>query len=188
MAGSARGTSLVAPGPGTRPLADRTKQAVFAALEPLLPGVAVLDLCAGSGAAAIEALSRGAARAVMVERDRAAVAAIEENLLRTGLAARAVVLRRDALAALRDLAAAGERFGLVLVDPPYADRGLRDALLAVVGAADGPLADAGVAVVTSHWREPPADAVGLLRSARVRRYGETAITFYHRAPGGAEVG
>jgi 16S rRNA (guanine966-N2)-methyltransferase len=73
VAGSAGGIQLAAAGTGTRPLADRVKQAVFGSLEPLLPGAVILDLCAGSGAAAIEALSRGAVRAVLVERDAGAV-------------------------------------------------------------------------------------------------------------------
>lgn len=183
VAGTARGVQLVAPGPGTRPLADRVKQAVFAALEPLLPGSAVLDLCAGSGAAAIEALSRGAARAVLVDRDRGAGESIAENLRRAGFAERAVLVRRDALAALRDLAAAGEHFDLAIVDAPYADAALRDAILARLGAPDGPLAADATVVVTAHWRDLPADAIGLLRSTRVRRFGETAITFYRRDAG-----
>ena len=82
IAGSARGIRLVAPGEGTRPLADRVKQTLFAILEPDLAGAAVLDLFAGSGAAGIEALSRGAARVVFVERDRAAVAAIGRSATR----------------------------------------------------------------------------------------------------------
>jgi 16S rRNA (guanine(966)-N(2))-methyltransferase RsmD len=184
VAGSARGVALVAPGPGTRPLADRVKQAVFGALEPHLAGSAVLDLCAGSGAAGIEALSRDAARAVLVDRDRAAAAAIAENLRRAGVEERAVVLRREALGALRDLAAAGERFDIAVVDPPYADTGLRDAILARLGASDGPLAPGATVVVTAHWRDLPAEAIGLLRSTRVRRFGETAIAFYRREAGG----
>jgi 16S rRNA (guanine(966)-N(2))-methyltransferase RsmD len=184
VAGSARGVHLVAPGPGTRPLADRVKQAVFGALAPLLEGCAVLDVCAGSGAAAVEALSRGAARAVLVERDRGAAQAIAENLRRAGVAERAVVVRREALAALRDLAAAGDRFDLAVVDPPYDDTSLRDAILARLGAPDGPLAAGATVVVTAHWRDLPAEAIGLLRSTRVRRFGETAITFYRRDAGG----
>lgn len=183
VAGSAGGIALAAPGPGTRPLADRAKQAVFGALEPILAGAAVLDVCAGSGAAGIEALSRGAARAVLVERDPVAVRVIAENLRRTGLAGRATVLRRDALAALRALAAAADRFDLAVVDPPYADAGLRDAILRLLGDPGGPLAPGATVVATSHWREPPAAEVGLLRSLRVRRYGETAMTFYRRDPG-----
>ncbi len=183
VAGSARGIALLAPGPGTRPLADRVKQAVFAALEPILPGAAVLDLCAGSGAAGIEAVSRGAARAVLVDRDAAAARAMAENLRRAGVADRARVVRREALAALRDLVAASERFDLAIVDPPYAETVLRDAILARLGATDGPLAEGATVVVTAHWRDLPAEVVGLLRSTRVRRFGETAITFYSRMAG-----
>jgi 16S rRNA (guanine966-N2)-methyltransferase len=184
VAGAAGGIQLVAAGPGTRPLADRVKQAVFASLEPILAGAAVLDLCAGSGAAAIEALSRGAARAVLVESDAGAVGVIRENLRRTGFATAAVVVRRDALAALRDPAFRVDRFDLAIVDPPYAETTLRDAILALLGSADGPLREDAVVVVTAYWREPPPDEVGLLRSARVRRFGETAITFYRRSGGG----
>ena len=85
IAGSARGVRLATPGPGTRPLADRVKQTLFAVLEPALYEAAVLDLFAGSGAAGIEALSRGATRAVFVEKDASAVRTIHENLRRTGL-------------------------------------------------------------------------------------------------------
>jgi len=184
VAGIAGGIQLAAAGPGTRPLADRVKQAVFGSLEPVLAGAAILDLCAGSGAGAIEALSRGAARAVLVERDAVASIAIRENLRRTGLAAAATVVRRDAVAALRDPALRGDRFDVAIVDPPYRETALRDTLLALLGAIDAPLREGAIVVVTAYWREPPPDAVGLLRSTRVRRFGETAITFYRRDPGG----
>jgi 16S rRNA (guanine966-N2)-methyltransferase len=180
VAGTAGGIQLAPAGPGTRPLADRMKQALFGSLEPLLAGAAVLDLCAGTGAAAIEALSRGASRAVLVERDAGAVRVIKENLRRTGLAQAARVVRRDAAAAIRDLAASGERFDIVIVDPPYADTALRDAILRGLGAADGPLQAGATVLATAYWREPPPAEVGLLRSTRVRRFGETAVTFYRR--------
>src|SRR6266550_7192111 len=86
IGGSAKGIHLRAPGPGTRPLADRVKQTLFAILEPDLPGAHVLDLFAGSGAAGIEALSRGAASAVFVEKDQGAAAVIDANLRAAGLA------------------------------------------------------------------------------------------------------
>jgi 16S rRNA (guanine966-N2)-methyltransferase len=184
IAGTAGGILLAAAGPGTRPLADRMKQSLFGALEPMLPGAAVLDLCAGTGAAAIEALSRGAARAVLVERAPGAVRVIEENLRRTGLAAAAVVVRRDAVAAVRDLAAEGAAFDLAIVDPPYAETSLRDAILAALGAADGPLRPGATVLVTAYWRDPPPPEIGLLRSSRVRRFGETAVTTYRREAGG----
>lgn len=183
IAGSARGIVLAAAGAATRPLGDRAKQAVFGALEPYLAEAAVLDVCAGSGAAGIEALSRGAARAVFVERDATAARVIADNLRRTGLAAHAVIVRRDAPGALRDLAAAGETFDLAIVDPPYADGGLRDAILGLLGGPGALLAPGGIVVATSHWREPPATEVGLLRSTRIRRFGETMMTFYRREPG-----
>ena len=94
IAGSARGIRLQAPGPGTRPLGDRVKQTLFAILEPDLRGARVLDLFAGSGAAGIEALSRGAAAAVFVERDPRAVAVIAANLRAVGVADRTSGHRR----------------------------------------------------------------------------------------------
>jgi 16S rRNA (guanine(966)-N(2))-methyltransferase RsmD len=184
IAGAAGGIALAAPGPGTRPLADRAKQAIFGSLEPILRGAAVLDVCAGSGAAGIEALSRGAARAVFIERDGTAVKGIGTNLRRTGLGAAATVLRGDALARLPDLAASGQRFDLAIVDPPYADTGLRDAILGVLGGPASALCDGGMAIVTGYWRSLPPDEVGLLRSIRVRRFGETAVTFYRREAAG----
>ena len=192
IAGSAGGIRLLAPGAGTRPLADRVKQAVFATLEPDLPGAAVLDLFAGSGAAAIEALSRGAARAVLVEHDENAVRVIGENLRRAHVSDDARVVRRDVL---RYLAGGPDRadpldawpFDLILVDPPYAERALRDAVLARLGAAGDAASGApsvvrpgGRVVVTHFWKEPPADRVGLLASERTRRFGETAVAFYRR--------
>ena len=102
IAGTARGIRLEAPGPGTRPFGDRVKQTLFAILEPDLAGASVLDLFAGSGAAGIEALSRGAAHATFVERDKGAAAVIAANLGRTHLAGERVrIVRADALAWLR---------------------------------------------------------------------------------------
>jgi 16S rRNA (guanine(966)-N(2))-methyltransferase RsmD len=178
IAGTARGIRLAAPGSGTRPLGDRVKQTLFAILEPDLPGANVLDLFAGSGAAGIEALSRGAAHATLVEHDKAAAAVIAANLDRTHVADRARVVRADALAWLRGPEAArGGPFGVVVLDPPYAEPGiLADAL-----AALGPHVPPGGRVVAKHfWRDPPPAEVGLLASERERRFGETTLTFYRR--------
>ena len=194
IAGSARGTRLLAPGPGTRPIGDRVKQTLFAILEPDLPGAAVLDLFAGSGAGGIEALSRGAARAVFVERDAAAARVIAENLVRARLAERGTVARADALTYLADRAAADGPFDVVLVDPPYAEPHLLEAALIRLGAGvsattgasgtgpSAPLLRPEAWVVAKHfWRTPPPPAVGLLASVRTRRFGETALTFYRQA-------
>ncbi|MCU0483881.1 MAG: 16S rRNA (guanine(966)-N(2))-methyltransferase RsmD [Chloroflexi bacterium] len=180
IAGSARGTRLAAPGAGTRPLGDRVKQVLFAILEPNLAGSAVLDCCAGSGAAGIEALSRGARRAVFVERDAGACRTIAANLTRTGLVDRAVVVRADALAYLAGRAAGDGPFDVVVVDPPYAESDLRGRLLDALGLAGAPLRPGGSLVISGPWRDPPLAAAGLLRSERERRVGETLLTFYRR--------
>jgi 16S rRNA (guanine966-N2)-methyltransferase len=181
IAGLARGTRLVAPGEGIRPLADRVKQTLFAIVEPDLAGAHVLDLFAGSGAGGIEALSRGAAEAVFVDRDAAALRAINENLARARLVEQASVVRGDALVYLAGRAASDGPFDFVLLDPPYADSGLLEAALARL-AADPALLSPQAWVVAKHfWRTPPPSAVGLLASARTRRFGETALTFYRQA-------
>lgn len=178
IAGVAAGRRLRAPGEGTRPLADRVKQTLFAILEPDLPGAAVVDLFAGSGAAGIEALSRGAVSAVFVERDGGAVVIIEENLRTTGLAGAATVVRGDALGWLDR--AEPSSVDLVVVDPPYADRAALEAVLARLGATRSPLRTGGRVVAKHFWRDRPADRIGLLASERERRFGETALTFLRR--------
>ena len=179
IAGSAKGVRLEAPGSGTRPLADRVKQTLFAVLEPELEGAVVLDLFAGSGAGGIEALSRGAARAVFVERDGGAARVVADNLRRASVADRGEVVRREALAWLGDPAgaAAAGPFAIVLVDPPYADADLLVHALELVG----PHVTVGGVVVAKHfWRSATPAATGLLASVRERRFGETALTFYRR--------
>lgn len=189
IAGSARGIRLRAPGEGTRPFGDRLKEGLFAILEPDLPGARVLDLFAGSGAAGIEALSRGAAETIFVERDRGAARTIEENLARTRLSgAGARVIRDDALRYLADRAAADGPFGLVIVDPPYADLGALLAVLERLGAAAPAIVRPGGRVVAKHfWRDRPPDRIGLLASERVRRIGETGLTIYRRLSGAEAV-
>ncbi|MFL5647952.1 MAG: 16S rRNA (guanine(966)-N(2))-methyltransferase RsmD [Chloroflexota bacterium] len=178
IAGTARGIRLAAPGPGTRPLGDRVKQTLFAILEPDLPGSDVLDLFAGSGAAGIEALSRGAARATFVERDRGAAAVIAANLERAHVADRARVVRADAIGWLGGADAVRDApFQVVVLDPPYAET----RLLASALEAVAPLVPPGGRVVAKHfWRDPPPAEVGLLASERERRFGETTLTFYRR--------
>ena len=180
IAGTARSIRLEAPGSGTRPLADRVKQTLFAVLDPDLPGSRFLDLFAGSGAAGIEALSRGSAHATFVERDATAARVIAANLARTHLGDpdRVTVVRQDVLAWLADPARGEEpRADLAVIDPPYADR---DALVAALRGVE-PLLAPGARVVAKHfWRDTPPAVVGLLASERERRFGETALTFYRR--------
>lgn len=163
-------------GLATRPTADRVREALFDILGPRVAGAEVLDLFAGSGAVGIEALSRGAARAVFVERDHAAVAALRQNLDRLGLAPRARVIVRDVEAALRGLARRGARFDLVFLDPPYAgDLAART----LAGLGDGAhLAADGLVVAQHRTKGALPEVEGLLRRLRTRRFGETSLTFF----------
>lgn len=179
IAGSARGIRLVAPAATARPLGDRLKEALFAILEPDLKGRAFLDLFAGSGAGGIEALSRGAARAVFVDRSAEAFAATTRNLQASHLAASGSIVRGDALAWLRGAGRAAGPFHVILVDPPYDEPALVGAALEAIAAAgpDGLLAARGVVVAKHGRREPPASRIGLLASVRERRFGESGLTF-----------
>ncbi len=179
IAGIARGIRLAAPGEGTRPLADRVKQALFAILDPDLQDARVLDLFAGSGAAGIEALSRGAAAVVFVERDPVAIETIRANLERTHFAGpSASVIRTEVVTWLATgPARAAGPYDVAIVDPPYDRPELLVATLERLGA--GSLLVPGALVVAKHfWRDAPPDRVGLLASERERRFGETALTFY----------
>jgi 16S rRNA (guanine(966)-N(2))-methyltransferase RsmD len=157
------------------------RESVFARLGDF-EGAAVLDLFAGTGALGIEALSRGAARAVFVERARPALAALEANLADLELAGTARVLRTDARAALGRLARERERFDVVFLDPPYGEEEADEALREV--ARQGLLAPRGTLVLETSWRHPPGDVPGLARAGE-RRFGETLVLCYVRDPGPA---
>jgi 16S rRNA (guanine966-N2)-methyltransferase len=184
IAGSARGIRLTAPGPATRPLSDRVKQTLFAILEPDLPGARVLDLFAGSGAAGIEALSRGAAAATFVETDPAALIVIRENLARAHVADRCRVVRADVTKWLTSDGAAAAPFDIVFVDPPYNEPAVLVQVLETLGGMPGLLASNARVVAKHFWRDRPPESIGLLASDRERRFGETALTFYRRQEDG----
>lgn len=182
VTGSAKGVRLLAPGGGTRPLSDRLKQALFASLEvalwPEWP-VAFLDLYAGSGAGGIEALSRGAPRAVFLERDPEAARIIADNLRRASLPGGRVV-RRDVSTVLSEGAdLLGGPFGAILVDPPYADRQALLRTLAQLGDRRlGWITDDSIVVAKHLWRDGPPERVARLLLHRRRRFGESGLSYY----------
>jgi 16S rRNA (guanine966-N2)-methyltransferase len=182
IAGVARGRRLVAPGKGTRPLGDRVKQSLFAILEPEIRDQPFLDLFAGSGAAGIEALSRGASFAAFVEHSREVTEVIRRNLQSAGLGElRSKIVVSDAITWL---GSGGETdrgpFAAIFADPPYDQPQLLERALDTIAGAGraGILAPDGV-VVAKHSRVHPLPArIRLLRSAREERFGETMLTFY----------
>lgn len=179
-AGRAKGTHLRAPGTGVRPTSDRVKEALFNSLAPRLANARVLDLFAGTGALGIEALSRGAARAVFVERDPRAVAAIRRNLAVARLEEQGEVRRGAVPGALDGLERDGAAFDLIVLDPPYGQELPARTLRRL--AASPLLAAGGVIAAEGHWRDDPGEIPGL-RRIREARYGETGLWFYAREAG-----
>jgi 16S rRNA (guanine966-N2)-methyltransferase len=171
IAGEKRGAKIVAPkGHDTRPTSDRAREAAFNLIGPV-DGAAVLDLFAGSGAYGLEALSRGADTAVFAEEDRAACAAIRQNLEKLGFTG--AVLCRDAIQVLSEEAAAGRRYDLVLVDPPY--RMFSDVQTGLATYLPSVLAEQGLAVVETHAKEEPELPLAKRTS---RRYGSARLTLF----------
>lgn len=176
VAGSVGGRRLVAPA-DVRPTAERVREALFSALGPGgVSDASVLDLYAGSGALAIEALSRGAARAVLVDADRESVEACQTNLEHTGLAGRARIARR----AVEDFVVAATPvpeapFDLVLCDPPYdtTDDEIGRVLAAL--AAPGWLAADALVVMERAARPAPSWPQGW-DAPWERKYGDTLVT------------
>lgn len=172
VAGRLGGRLLAAPpGRATRPTSDRVREALFSMLGPL-DGERVLDVFAGSGALAVEALSRGAAHAVLIERDARAAAAITANLAALGLGPEEAELRRgEAARELRRAAEARETYDLIFIDPPYRDAAAWEERLP---ALLRPLLAPGARTVVESDRRAPLELEGALE--RQRRYGDTTIT------------
>jgi 16S rRNA (guanine966-N2)-methyltransferase len=180
IAGAAGGIQLDVPKSGVRPTMDRVKAAIFSSLGELVIGARVLDLFAGTGALGIEALSRGAASALFVEEDAAAVSAIERNLTRTKFEGR--VRKQDVFAFLRS-AQLPEPFRVIFADPPYEKTKSGEAftrLLLESSELAGLLDPSGVFVLEKRPAEktPPNR---LWEIARSRKYGATEVLFLQPA-------
>lgn len=179
IGGRWRGRKLpVAAAPGLRPTPDRVRETLFNWLQPLVAGSRVLDPFAGSGALGLEALSRGAASAVFVERSPAVLRALEANLERLEAISAATLYGGDACAWLA--APSGERFDLVFLDPPFGEEDLLERCCTLLAAGDWLTPEARVYLEAPARRGPPALPAGwsLLRSKRAGEVG------YHLAAPG----
>jgi 16S rRNA (guanine966-N2)-methyltransferase len=183
IAGAHGGRRLAAPaGASTRPTSDRVREAFFSALEAMtdLSGARFADLFAGSGAVGLEAISRGAAHALLVESDGRAARTIRDNIvaLRVGSAARLVTGKvAQVLAAPPD----GGPYDVVFADPPYAvtEAEMTEAQEALVG--NGWLAPGAVVVLERSTRGPALSWVDGITADRSRRYGETTLWYGRRS-------
>ena len=171
ITGSARGRKLRTPeNDDIRPTTDNVKEAVFNIIQFDVEGRRVLDLFAGTGQLGIEALSRGAAEAVFVDRDREAVKIVKENLKACSLQAQ--VRQEDALSALRR----EEKFDLIFVDPPY-DAGLYGPVLETIKSVDK-LTDGGIIICEARSTEPLPELAAPYGKRKEYRYGKVKIAVY----------
>ena len=183
IAGAAKARRLASPPGGrVRPTTDRVKESLFASLQGVVVGAHVLDLYAGSGALGLEALSRGAATATFVERDRSALEVLRRNLAAVALPGGQVVGRPVAAALAAGLP--DTPYQLVLVDPPYDTP--EQELSSVLGALLVHLDPGAVVVLERSARAPEPPWPPPLRPERARRYGETALHRARYVPGGSE--
>lgn len=176
VAGAARGRRLKVPPSGTRPTADRVREAMFSALTMQLghfSGLRVLDLYAGSGALGLEALSRGAAHCMLVEADPRAAQVIRSNIAEVGLDG-AVVTQALVERVLRE--PPDTPYGLVMADPPYT-LGAAELGRALTALTRGWLAPDAVVVVERDSRGPALNWPEGIAGSRERRYGETMLWY-----------
>jgi 16S rRNA (guanine(966)-N(2))-methyltransferase RsmD len=176
ITGSARGAKLkTLEGLATRPTSDRVKEAVFNIIQFDIEGRRVLDLFAGSGQLAIEALSRGAEYAVLVDQSQEATKVIKENLKKVKFDQKASVFQMDYL---RYLATSHERFDIIFLDPPYAEKSLENALQKI---SEIDILSEGGIIVCERSREKVLPArVGDLICSKDYCYGKTAVNLYSR--------
>lgn len=183
IAGKYRGRRLKSPPSlSTRPTCDRLRETLFNILAPRIKGARFLDLCAGSGAVGIEALSRGAAHATFADQSRRMCALIEANLDEFGVAEeeREVVCGEASAFLRRRAKNESEPFDIVFFDPPYATN--YEAVLDYVGEHTAKLlAKDGLMIVEHHKKNDLRDGFGELRRCRVLKQGDSCLSFYVRA-------
>ncbi len=177
ISGECKGRPLRAvPGKNTRPTTDKVKESIFNMIGPYFDGGTGLDLFAGSGGLAIEALSRGIDRMILVDRDQKAIETIRENLEKCDMQSRAEVYRNDALRALKAVAKRSMSFNIVLLDPPYKKQKLVET---VKYLSDHGLLREECIIVAEHSSDVSLpDSIGLCRLVRRETYGMIGVTIY----------
>jgi 16S rRNA (guanine966-N2)-methyltransferase len=176
IAGSDRGRTLVAPkGTDTRPTQDYVRESLFNILQNIVPEAQVLDLFAGSGALALEALSRGAQYAVLADNDAQAYATIQRNIDTLKAHNRTKVYRSEWQTTLASVATEKRRFSLVFLDPPYRLEGI-EAIFAKMAELSLLETDALIVAERARGNVPMPDK--RFEKTDTRRYGDTEIYFF----------
>jgi 16S rRNA (guanine(966)-N(2))-methyltransferase RsmD len=180
ISGTAKGRPLKAvPGMTTRPTTDKVKEAMFSMIGPYFEGGLVLDLFAGSGGLSIEALSRGAERAVLIDAHPSSVQTIKRNLADTGLLDHAEVFRNDAFRAIRALQKRQMMFDYVFLDPPYHLRNIPELIESLDQA--GLLSQQALVICEHAAADRWSDSIARLHSIKYTTYGDTALSIYQKS-------
>ena len=185
IAGTHKGRKLASlPGRAARPTGGKVREAIFSICTKAVRDAVVLDLFAGTGALGLEAISRGAAKAVFIDSDRPGIEVIRKNIAACGEGYRSIVIRADIRAGLHPLAATGLFYDLVFIDPPYNRRAIRRTLENLVKTKT---LNPGATIVIEHGKNETnfTDIHGLEVVDR-RKYGKTLVTFmkWLRTPAG----
>jgi 16S rRNA (guanine(966)-N(2))-methyltransferase RsmD len=177
VAGALKGRRLVAPaGRHVRPTTDGLRETLFNVLQDRVREARVLDGYAGTGAIGLEALSRGAATVTFIERDRAALTALDKNVAACRVQSACAIIRVDFLRGAAALAQSRTEFDLVVIDPPYEDPDLGRAVEVAAMLID----PTGLLVVEHARRRALAPAAGALKRVRQVTAGDSSLTFYER--------
>lgn len=172
IAGTARNRKLITlDGDDVRPTIERTKEAMFSAIQFEIEGTNVLDLFAGSGQLGIEALSRGADRATFVDSSKQSVETVRKNIESVGFTQKSKVINTQAEIFIK---ATDEKFHIAFLDPPYAKGILQKALCDIEGC----MADGGIIVCEHPYGEEVPETVGRFANRRTYRYGKVAVAIY----------
>jgi 16S rRNA (guanine(966)-N(2))-methyltransferase RsmD len=178
IAGNYKGRKLrTVAGLDVRPTSDRLRETLFNILAPYIIDSNFLDICSGSGAVAIEALSRGAKQAILIESSRQAIKVIYENIGNCKISNTEIkLLHTEAMAALKQLSKDNCSFDIVYFDPPYKSN-IYLPVLQLLGDKTI-LSDTAIVVVEHHSKSPLPEIIGLLNCYRTLKQGETQLSFY----------
>lgn len=178
IAGKAKGRMLIAPeGLNTRPIMAKMKEALFSMWQFDIYGASFLDLFAGSGSMGIEAISRGAKRAVFVEMDRNAIEVIKTNIKTCNFANEAEVYQDDVFARLKWFKQTGQKFDIIYLDPPFTVDSIFIPVMEALAEADILAQDGCIAIRSLKEKEMPEE-FGDLYKYKKKVYGISAIHFY----------
>lgn len=162
----------------TRPTLGSMKESLFSIIAPYIKDCVFLDLFSGSGSISLEALSRGAKRAIMIEKDSEALKFIIENINSLGYEDRCRAYKNDAIRGIEILGRKNEKFDIIFMDPPYRDEICTKVLRAI--EKNGILAQDGLIICEHHIFEEMDEVIGEFRKADERKYGKKCISFYTR--------